>query len=61
MIRSGPRLVGIEVKSGRRPSALPGLAAFSDAFKPRRALLVGHGGIPVEEFLRHPVRHWLAP
>jgi hypothetical protein len=61
VIRSGPRLVAIEVKSGRRPNALPGLAAFSEAFKPRRALLVGSGGIPVEEFLQHPVRHWLAP
>lgn len=61
VIRSGPRVVAIEVKSGRRPDALPGLAAFSEAFKPRRALLVGRGGIPVEEFLRHPASHWLAP
>lgn len=61
VIRSGSRLVAIEVKSGRRPNALSGLAAFSEAFEPRRALLVGNGGIPVEEFLRHPVRHWLAP
>lgn len=61
VIRSGPRVVAIEVKCGRRPDALPGLAAFSEAFKPRRALLVGSGGLPVEEFLRHPASHWLAP
>ncbi|HYN41176.1 MAG TPA: DUF4143 domain-containing protein [Thermoanaerobaculia bacterium] len=61
VFRSGPRVVAIEVKSGRRPDALPGLAAFTEAFKPQRALLVGSGGIPIEEFLRHPVGHWLAP
>lgn len=57
--RSGRTLVAIEVKSGRSPNALPGLAAFAEAFKPRRMLLVGGDGIPVEDFLLKPVEHWL--
>ena len=57
--RTGRTLVPIEVKSGRAPDALPGLAAFSQSFKPRRTLLVGGDGIPLEEFLSRPVEHWL--
>ncbi len=49
------RLVAIEVKSGRRRDSLPGLAAFSKAFRPSRVLLVGGDGIPVEDFLSTPV------
>jgi predicted AAA+ superfamily ATPase len=60
VLRAGRRLVAIEVKSGARREALPGLAAFAEAFKPTRALLVGTGGIPVEDFLGQPVSHWLA-
>jgi hypothetical protein len=57
--RAGRTLVAIEVNSGRSPNTLPGLAAFSEAFKPRRTLLVGGGGVPVDEFLLKPVEHWL--
>jgi hypothetical protein len=56
--RSG--LTAIEVKSGRAPQAHPGTAAFSAAFKVKRALLVGADGVSVEEFLNRPVSHWLA-
>ncbi len=38
---------------------LPGLGAFAEAFKPKRTLLVGGDGIPLEEFLTRPVEHWL--
>jgi hypothetical protein len=38
---------------------MPGLAAFSDAFKPKRTLLVGGNGIPVDEFLSRPVTDWM--
>lgn len=58
--RTGRTLVAIEVKSGRAPTAVQaGLAAFTEAFNPRRSLLVGGDGIPVEEFLLKPVEHWL--
>ena len=59
VLRAGRVVVGVEVKSGRAPVALPGLAAFSEAFKPKRTLLVGGDGIPVEEFLARPVTDWL--
>ncbi|MDA1062012.1 MAG: ATP-binding protein [Chloroflexi bacterium] len=61
VLRSGRVVVGIEVKSGRAPLAHSGLAAFSEAFKPKRTLLVGGDGIPVKEFLSRPVTDWLKP
>jgi hypothetical protein len=61
VLRSGRVVVGIEVKSGRAPVAHSGLVAFSAAFKPKRTLLVGGDGIPVEEFLSRPVTDWLQP
>jgi predicted AAA+ superfamily ATPase len=59
VLRKGRTLVGIEVKSGRAPLAHSGLAAFREVFKPKRTLLVGDDGIPVEEFLSRPVAGWL--
>ena len=59
ILRAGRRIVAIEVKSGRTREAQPGLAAFADAFKPQRTLLVGGDGIPVQDFLLQPVEHWV--
>lgn len=58
IVRSGSRVLAIEVKSGRRASALPGLEAFTRAFAPARTLLVGATGIPLDEFLGRPVEQW---
>lgn len=55
VVSNGRSLLAIEVKSGRRRDALPGLAAFDLAFRPQRRLLVGGDGMPVEEFLDTPV------
>jgi hypothetical protein len=60
VLRLGTRVVAIEVKSGRRKEALPGIAAFDKAFLPARTFLVGTGGIPVEEFLQIPPRELFA-
>ncbi|MBI5432261.1 MAG: ATP-binding protein [Planctomycetes bacterium] len=60
VLRAGKTLVAIEVKSGRARDARPGLAAFSEAFGPKRTLLVGGDGIPLDEFLLRPVEAWLA-
>jgi hypothetical protein len=57
--RAGRELVAFEVKSGRAPDALPGLDAFTQAFHPKRALLVGGDGIPLAEFLTQPAEEWL--
>jgi predicted AAA+ superfamily ATPase len=59
VVRAGRLLTAIEVKSGRGPAMHPGLAAFSEAFKPKRKLLVGGDGIPVADFLDRPVEHWV--
>ena len=59
VLRAGRTVVAIEVKSGRAPLAHSGLAAFGEAFKPKRSLLVGGDGIPVKEFLSRPVADWL--
>jgi len=52
VLRLGTRIVTLEVKSGNRKGALPGIAAFDKAFLPARSFLVGTGGIPIEEFLQ---------
>jgi predicted AAA+ superfamily ATPase len=60
IVRSRNRLVAVEVKSGRAPQAHAGTAAFSQAFKVRRMLLVGGDGIAVEDFLGKSVSEWIA-
>lgn len=54
----GEKLVTVEVKSARRPGALPGLDAFAREFRTHRKLLVGGGGIPVEDFIDTDVDSW---
>jgi hypothetical protein len=61
VVKTGRGLTAIEVKSGRASDSLPGLAAFREAFKPKRTLLVGGDGISIEEFLLQPADHWLKP
>lgn len=58
VLRRGPRLVAIEVKSGARRSRLRGLGAFQKRFRPYRSLLAGEGGVPLAEFLSVPASHW---
>lgn len=53
-------IVALEVKSGRAGTALPGLEAFTRRFPGSRPLLVGSGGIPLDEFLVTPINTWLA-
>ena len=61
IVRSGKRLVALEVKSGRAADARAGMSAFSEAFRPTRKLLVGGDGINVDTFLLQPVEDWLKP
>ena len=58
VLRRGPRTIALEVKSGRRTRRLQGLEAFVQRFHPHRAMLVGGGGTPLDEFLTTPVGHW---
>ena len=59
ILRQGKTTVAIEVKSGRRAEALPGMEAFAKHFKPKRKLLVGGQGIELPEFLTKPTAYWL--
>ena len=58
VLKRGPRLIGIEVKSTERDGSLSGLDVFRQRFSVERALLVGGKGLPLEEFLTHPAPHW---
>jgi len=58
VLRRGPRLVGIEVKSGPRPRSPRGLEVFEARFDPQRILVVGEGGVPLNEFLAAPAGYW---
>lgn len=55
VIESNRRCVAVEVKSGSRPAGR-GLSKFAAAFHPVHSLVVGTGGIPLEEFLLWDLR-----
>jgi hypothetical protein len=57
--RSGRRVIAIEVKGSEAGRAPAGGAAFADAFRPQRTLLVGGDGIALDAFLARPVSHWI--
>ncbi len=59
VLTRGPRVLGIEVKSGARSGATRGLDEFRTRFLGARTLLVGGGGVPLNEFLWEPAAHWL--
>lgn len=50
-MKMGDKLVGIEVKTSRLASPSPGRAAFQRKYNPLRMILVGGGGLPLEEFM----------
>jgi predicted AAA+ superfamily ATPase len=56
VVRIGRDLVAVEVKSGRSREALSGLVAFGKAWKPKRMVLVGEGGMELGEFLSRSVK-----
>jgi predicted AAA+ superfamily ATPase len=58
VVTAGGQRIGIEVKSGRA-GKLTGLRRFVTRFERARSVLVGTGGIPLEEALRDDPRSWL--
>jgi uncharacterized protein len=58
VMRKGRSLVAIEVKSGRRRDALPGLDLFARRHPSVRRLLVGADGINLEDFLLADPERW---
>lgn len=55
VLTSGDNSVGIEVKTAAS-AVTSGMAPFQKAFNPKRVLLVGKSGLPVEEFLKMDLR-----
>jgi len=60
VLTKGETIVAIEVKSGRKKASFPGIEAFSKDFPVEKKLLVGQGGISLEEFLGSPVDRWFS-
>ena len=60
VLRRGRALVAIEVKSGRRRESLPGLDRFVGKYAGARRLLVGGGGIGLEDFLVAEPKRWFS-
>ena len=58
VLRRGPRLVAIEVKSGSGRTDRRGMGEFEGRFRPDRSLIVGERGIPLDEFLAAPADQW---
>jgi predicted AAA+ superfamily ATPase len=61
VISDAKRLTAIEVKSSTTRGGLDGLEAFARQHPHCHRLLVGAGGVPLPEFLSHPLSHWLEP
>lgn len=59
VLSEGPSVVGIEVKSGQSGEGTAGMQRFAERFSPKRVLLVGAQGIPLEEFLTLPASDWV--
>lgn len=55
VLQSEQQVVAIEVKSGARARSLSGMQDFAAKYHPMHMLLIGGGGISIEEFLLSPI------
>lgn len=58
VVERGPHLLGIAVNSGS-PRRRTGLAALVKNFPKAKTLIVGAGGVPVDEFLSFSADEWI--
>lgn len=58
VMSAGEKVLAFEIKSGRIDKT-PGLNKFRRKYPSATVLVVGSGGIPLEEFLAFPVGKWL--
>ena len=58
VLQRSDRAIAIEVKSGLHRGALRGMDKFVERFRPHGSLLVGEGGVPLNEFLTAPAGYW---
>ena len=59
VLARGPRVAGVEVKSGARRTSLSGLEGFGRRFDGATTVLTGENGVPLAEFLSTPAREWV--
>ncbi len=59
VLQRGPRLVGIEVKSGSSRARRSSMVDFERKFSASPSIVVGDSGIPLQDFLSKPADHWL--
>jgi hypothetical protein len=59
VVKRGRSLSAIEVKSGTEDGNLSGMDEFSKKFKPKRVLLVGSGGVSLDQFLGKGIQKWI--
>ena len=59
VLSKGQQLLAIEVKSGAEFAIPKGLEVFTQTFKQAKPMLVGEGGVPLQEFLSTSVDRWL--
>ena len=57
VLAKGPKVIAVEVKSGRQ-GRIGGIDEFSSQFKVHRKLLVGADGVSVERFITTDVESW---
>lgn len=56
---AGKKLAAIEVKSSSTPHYHKGMEAFDRQFHPDLKLMIGEGGISIDDFLSNPISRWL--
>lgn len=54
VLQKNDTIVALEVGSGRKKNHLSGMAKFNKLYHPKRKLLIGGQGIPLEEFFLTP-------
>ena len=58
VLQRGGRILALEVKSGPPRHSPSGLGEFRRRFQPQKSLVVGEGGLPLNEFLVLPASNW---
>lgn len=59
IIRKGETILTLMVKPRKKGVRFGGIEAFSKIYGPHHHLVVGEGGVPVDEFLLTPLESWI--
>ncbi|MBS0286135.1 MAG: ATP-binding protein [Proteobacteria bacterium] len=58
ILQKGDKIIAIEVKSGLNNKATSGSLDFQKKYHPNKMLLIGKGGIALEDFFCTHIEHW---